>query len=66
MTTPNELARVRDLAMAARPRPVTPAYLMLSTSLQPELSAAVVGVKSPARAIADARRQLEHALRGLQ
>jgi multiple sugar transport system substrate-binding protein len=56
----------RDLAMAARPRPVTPAYLMLSTSLQPELSAAVVGVKSPARAVADARRQLEHALSGLR
>jgi multiple sugar transport system substrate-binding protein len=56
----------RDLAMAARPRPVTPAYLMLSTSLQPELSAAVVGVKSPARAVADARHQLEHALSGLR
>lgn len=56
----------RDLARAARPRPVTPAYLMLSTSLQPELSAAVVGVKSPARAVADARHQLEHALSGLR
>jgi multiple sugar transport system substrate-binding protein len=56
----------RDLAMSARPRPVTPAYLMLSTSLQPELSAAVVGVKSPARAVADARHQLEHALSGLR
>jgi multiple sugar transport system substrate-binding protein len=55
-----------DLALAARPRPVTPAYLMLSTSLQPELSAAVVGVKSPARAVADARRQLEHALSGIR
>ena len=56
----------RALAMAARPRPVTPAYLMLSTSLQPEVSAAVVGVKSPARAVADARHQLEHALSGLR
>ena len=55
----------RDLATSARPRPVTPAYLMLSTSLQPEVSAAVVGVKSPARAVADARHQLEHALSGL-
>jgi multiple sugar transport system substrate-binding protein len=54
------------LAMAARPRPVTPAYLMLSTSLQPEVSAAVVGVKSPVRAVADARRQLEYALSGLR
>ena len=56
----------RDLALAARPRPLTPAYLMLSTSLQPELSAVVVGVKSPARAVADARRQLQHALSGLR
>ena len=51
---------------ATRPRPVTPAYLMLSTSLQPEVSAAVVGVKSPARAVAGARHQLEHALSGLR
>jgi multiple sugar transport system substrate-binding protein len=56
----------RDLAAGARPRPVTPAYLMLSSSLQPEVSAAVVGVKSPARAVADARRQLQHALGGLR
>jgi multiple sugar transport system substrate-binding protein len=55
-----------ELAMAARPRPVTPAYLMLSTSLQPEVSAAVVGVKTPARAVADARRQLAHALSGIR
>jgi multiple sugar transport system substrate-binding protein len=60
------LPRFHDLALAARPRPVTPAYLMLSTSLQPELSAAVVGVKTPARAVADARRQLEYALSGLR
>jgi multiple sugar transport system substrate-binding protein len=56
----------RDLAAGARPRPVTPAYLMLSTSLQPEVSAAVVGVKSATRAVADARHQLEHALSGLR
>jgi multiple sugar transport system substrate-binding protein len=55
-----------DLALRARPRPVTPAYLMLSTTLQPELSAALVGVKSPARAVTDARRQLEYALSGLR
>ncbi len=55
-----------DLALAARPRPVTPAYLMLSTSLQPEVSAVVVGVKSPARAVADARRQLAYALSGIR
>jgi multiple sugar transport system substrate-binding protein len=60
------MPRLHDLALAARPRPVTPAYLVLSTSLQPELSAAVVGVKSPTRAVADARRQLRYALSEIQ
>jgi multiple sugar transport system substrate-binding protein len=60
------MPRFHDVALAARPRPITPAYLMLSTSLQPELSAVVVGVKSPARAVADARRQLEYALSGIR
>jgi multiple sugar transport system substrate-binding protein len=60
------MPRFHDLARAARPRPVTPAYLMLSTTLQPELSAVVVGVKNPARAVADARRRLEYMLSGLR
>ena len=60
------MPRFHDIALAARPRPVTPAYLMLSTSLQPEVSAVVVGVKTPARAVADARHQLQYALRGLE
>jgi multiple sugar transport system substrate-binding protein len=60
------MPRFHDIALAARPRPITPAYLMLSTSLQPELSAVVVGVKSPARAVADARHQLVYALSGIR
>ena len=36
-----------SLMMVAHPRPVTPYYLMLSTMLQPEFSAALVGVKTP-------------------
>jgi multiple sugar transport system substrate-binding protein len=43
---------------AARPRPVTPYYLMLSQVLQPELSAAVVGTKSPHDALVSARRHM--------
>src|SRR6266403_1072713 len=35
---------IHDLMLRARPRPVTPAYLMLSTTLQPEFSAALVVV----------------------
>jgi trehalose/maltose transport system substrate-binding protein len=50
------------LAQAARPRPVTPYYLVLSTSLQPELSAALVGVKTPAQSVRDARQRLAYLL----
>ncbi|MGH7278371.1 MAG: extracellular solute-binding protein, partial [Candidatus Rokuibacteriota bacterium] len=49
----------------ARPRPVTPWYQTLSVTLQPELSAAVTGVKSPARALDDARLRLEYFLAGV-
>jgi multiple sugar transport system substrate-binding protein len=57
------LPAIAALTLAARPRPVTPYYLTMSTLLQPELSAALVGVKSPERAVADARQALGFALR---
>ena len=57
---------VHDLMLAARPRPVTPAYLMLSSTLQPEFSAALVGVKTPRDAIEQARRRLTYLLEGLR
>jgi multiple sugar transport system substrate-binding protein len=60
------LPRIHDLTLAGRPRPVTPAYVMLSTALQPELSAAIVGVKTPAQSVAHARRRLEFLLAGLE
>jgi multiple sugar transport system substrate-binding protein len=60
------MPRFHDLMLAARPRPVTPYYLMLSTTVQPEFSAALVGVKTPGRALADARRRLEYMLGGLR
>ena len=60
------MPRFHDLALAARPRPVTPYYLMMSTTLQPEFSAAVVGVKRPEQALAYARRRLEYMLSGLR
>lgn len=56
------LPQIRDLMLAGRPRPVTPAYLLLSATLQPEFSAVLVGLKPPARAIADSRRRLEYFL----
>ncbi len=63
--SPN-LPRIHDLTLAGRTRPVTPYYVMMSTTLQPELSAALVKVKTPARSVADARRRLDFFLRDLQ
>jgi len=45
---------------------VTPAYLMVSSTLQPEFSAALVGVKSPRQAIEHARVRLGYLLEGLR
>jgi multiple sugar transport system substrate-binding protein len=42
----------------ARPRPVTPYYLQLSQALQPEVSAVVVGRKTPREALDAARRHM--------
>ncbi|HSF07218.1 MAG TPA: ABC transporter substrate-binding protein [Methylomirabilota bacterium] len=56
------LPRIHALMVAGRPRPVTPYYLVLSTTLQPEFSAVLVGLKPPHRAIRDGRRRLEHFL----
>jgi multiple sugar transport system substrate-binding protein len=61
-----DMPRFHDLALAARPRPVTPYYLMLSTTVQPEFSAVLVGVKTPHQALDHARRRLEYMLGGLR
>jgi multiple sugar transport system substrate-binding protein len=61
-----QMPRLHDLALAARPRPVTPAYLMLSTTVQPEFSAALVAVKTPRQALDHARRRLDYMLGGLR
>ena len=60
------LPRIHDLTLAGRSRPVTPYYVMISTTLQPELSAALVGVKTPERSVVDSRRRLDFFLRDLR
>ena len=60
------LPAIAALTLAGRPRPVTPYYVTISTLLQPELSAAIVGVKAPARAVADARRAVGFVLRDVR
>ncbi len=53
------LAELAPVFLGAKPRPVTPYYLVMSQVLQPELSAAVVGLKTPGEALASARRQID-------
>ena len=52
------LADLYPIFLAARPRPVTPYYSVLSQALQPEVSAVVVGRKTPREALDAARRQV--------
>lgn len=59
------LPALHGLMLRGHPRPITPYYLMLSTTLQPEFSAVLVGRKTPDRAIRDATAQLEHLLRSV-
>lgn len=56
------LTGLHDIFMEARPRPVTPYYPMITQVMQPEFSAALVGVKSPEEALRSARRQIAHIL----
>jgi multiple sugar transport system substrate-binding protein len=60
------LPALHGLMLRGHPRPITPYYLMLSTTLQPEFSAVLVGRKSPERAMRDATAQLQHLLRSVE
>jgi multiple sugar transport system substrate-binding protein len=57
---------IHSLTMLARPRPVTPFYLMLSTMLQPEFSAVLVGIKTPGQAVAAAQDEIGHMLKAVR
>jgi len=60
------LPEIYRLTLAGRPRPVTPYYLMLSSTLQPELSAVLVGIKSPREVVRQSRARMAHMLRDLR
>jgi multiple sugar transport system substrate-binding protein len=60
------MPRLQALALAGRPRPVTPYYLLLSSTLQPEFSAVIVGVKPAERAVADAGARLRYFLEAIR
>ncbi|MGE5048207.1 MAG: ABC transporter substrate-binding protein [Deltaproteobacteria bacterium] len=54
------IAALLPVALAARPRPVTPWYALASDDLQGELSAAVAGLRAPEEALSRAQRFVEH------
>ncbi|MGE5172955.1 MAG: ABC transporter substrate-binding protein [Betaproteobacteria bacterium] len=56
------VASLYPVFMAARPRPVTPYYMMITQVLQPEFSAALAGIKTPEAALGLAQKQVEHML----
>ncbi|MDH4300929.1 MAG: ABC transporter substrate-binding protein [Nitrospira sp.] len=47
------------ILLGAKPRPVTPYYLLVSQAVQPEVSAVIVGRRSPAEALDTIRRRVE-------
>ena len=56
-------AELRRVFEGARPRPVTPWYQTVSATLQPELSAAILGLKPAGQAFDDAAARLAFFLR---
>jgi multiple sugar transport system substrate-binding protein len=56
------LASLEPMIRAARPRPVTPYYGMISDILQGELSAAVVGLRSPEESLRRAQALVDHVM----
>jgi multiple sugar transport system substrate-binding protein len=50
--------------LKARPRPVTPYYMMITQVMQPEFSSAVSGIKKAEEALDSAQKQIEHVLKG--
>ena len=54
------IASLLPAALAARPRPVSPYYDLAADTLQGELSAAIVGLRSPATALSRAQALMTH------
>jgi multiple sugar transport system substrate-binding protein len=57
-----DLGQLFTIFMQARPRPVTPYYMMITGVLQPEFSAVIAGIRKPEEALASAQKQVEHLL----
>ena len=48
-----------DVISQSQPRPITPYYMMMSTELQSQFSAAIAGIRSPQEAMHRAARTVE-------
>ncbi len=53
------IAGLYDVFMRARPRPVSPYYMMMTQAMQPAFSAAISGIKTPEKALSEAQREFE-------
>ncbi|MEE8450081.1 MAG: ABC transporter substrate-binding protein [Thermodesulfobacteriota bacterium] len=56
------ITELLPVMLRARPRPVTPFYMMISQILQAEFSAVISGIRPPNKALASARKQIERIL----
>ena len=54
------MANLYHVFMKARPRPVSPYYMMISQTIQPEFSAVLSGIKTPEGALNSAHKQIEY------
>jgi len=57
------IASLYEIFMKARPRPVSPYYMMMTQVMQPEFSAALSGIKTPEEALRSAQKQIEHIMK---
>jgi trehalose/maltose transport system substrate-binding protein len=57
------LAELYKIFQSARPRPVSPYYVLLSQAMQSEFSAALAGVKTPEEALRSLQSQMEQILK---
>jgi multiple sugar transport system substrate-binding protein len=56
------IASLYGIFMQARPRPVTPYYMMITQVLQPEFSAVLAGIRTPEAALSSGQEQIRHLL----
>lgn len=56
------IASLEGIFEKARPRPVTPYYMMITDVMQSEFSAALAGIRDPGAALRSAGRQIGHIL----